>query len=1106
MNSSNTPINNAYVYGLRALTVLYDTIPHHNTYESLKNAKKLPSSLDELSSQFENILLHTEKLKDMIRLNEKHADKPRLSNTSIPEIPSSSTKPTNFNNDKDIPSTISSNINRKKTGKITCERLYSEFVSGSSKKMIIDVRPADEFIGGHITCKSTIPTRLAVVNIDLFSIDSDTSLEELEDSINRYGIVSAGSKDVFHHRKDYEIIIVNTGSISDSLNTPPDIYKAEQVVIEILEKLLEKEGVSHMALAGGYGEWKRFITKNNLRLNEWIEIGDGSTYDNLNDKSITANKSSLISPVNNKSDYAKNESEYLHSRANIDQNVSPRVSISSSAVPATTSTFSRPKPLPKIDGINTSNMPLSQSKLQYTPIGGYTPTSPTVALSSSVNGYSGNNFSNKKDLSIPPELPSFNKEIINGKFAATSSITMTTSTSRPGQSKRNLPVQPNGFLAMSDLAKKGRDNQNISSNQNTLENIRSSQTSSVNNSSNSSAQSQYPQVRVKQGIPPSTSYPSISNLSNPNTQQLFTSSMPLSSTNNYTTGLSRPSDTSIHSSYPYSLPQTYVPSSSAISPSSNGHFPELETVKSEFPFISRHTGYTVRKTSMEAAESNRILQNINSQAKFAAGPPIPSKALSTDVEKTNQNYALPGSNIQNNIVSNYQGAYNQQLNYHSGKTGYNLVSSSNMPAIPMHYSLLSPVDADYMDPFSSSQGHSTVGRIGLHNLGNSCFMNSVIQCLVADEPLARFFRSGLYKQHVNRNNSLGTGGVLADSYAELIQQMFNQFNPVVNPKKFKETIGKLHSSFSSNDQQDSQEFLSFLLDGLHEDMNEARTDSNKSNPRKKSLFGNLRSQSKSSLVEMGKMPTSSNADDDDDDKFSEQELLQRSWKRYRENNWSIMVDMFQGILRSKCRCLVCGKTSTTFNPFMYLSLPIPEYDRKGRKGGAVYLQECLDDFVKEEVLSGDDLWRCSRCKKPQRSTKTLTLTKLPPVLLVHLKRFYYQGPFRNRIDTYVEFPLNRLDLTSYVPKQFLNPGETFVYNLKGVSSHYGGLSGGHYMAQVRDGPPNSSQTWLNFDDTKVSPINEKDVKTSAAYILFYIREVPKGFKSMERNWWSTNRN
>ncbi|KAI8920054.1 hypothetical protein DFJ77DRAFT_427119 [Powellomyces hirtus] len=338
-----------------------------------------------------------------------------------------------------------------------------------------------------------------------------------------------------------------------------------------------------------------------------------------------------------------------------------------------------------------------------------------------------------------------------------------------------------------------------------------------------------------------------------------------------------------------------------------------------------------------------------------------------------------------------------------------------------------------------------MGMAGIKNLGNTCFMASIIQCLIGTVPLARYFLDGSYRRHINRRNPLGTKGEVADSFAELAKTMWTgQDSNVITPTKFKQVIGAHHPSFRGNEQQDSQEFLAFLLDSLHEDLNVARTPAAVAD---KTVEKEI-----------------------DEEGIPDEILLEKTWLKYRKLNWSIIVDLFQGSLKSRLECMTCGKTSTTFNPFMYLTLPIPTHNQMGKKGGPVYIQECLDKFVEEEILDGDDAWRCPRCKVPRRTTKRLTIARLPVILLVHLKRFYFSGPFRDRVDTYVEFPLLQLDLTKYVPRS----QEPFMYDLYAVSNHFGGLNGGHYTAQVRNSYKGNQ--WFNFDDSRISPNDDKAVK------------------------------
>ena len=156
---------------------------------------------------------------------------------------------------------------------------------------------------------------------------------------------------------------------------------------------------------------------------------------------------------------------------------------------------------------------------------------------------------------------------------------------------------------------------------------------------------------------------------------------------------------------------------------------------------------------------------------------------------------------------------------------------------------------------------------------------------------------------------------------------------------------------------------------------------------------------------------------------------------------------------------------------MYLSLPIPPPSH----GGRVALQACLDALVNKEVMTGSEAWylfrvypllelelkrhprNCPNCKTLRQATKQLSLSRLPPVLMIHFKRFSFKGPFTDKIESFVEFPMKNLDLTSYMPYMDANletklpPNDAraqippFKYDLYAVTNHFGSLSSGHCM-------------------------------------------------------------
>ncbi|KAJ2557444.1 hypothetical protein EV175_001349 [Coemansia sp. RSA 1933] len=204
---------------------------------------------------------------------------------------------------------------------------------------------------------------------------------------------------------------------------------------------------------------------------------------------------------------------------------------------------------------------------------------------------------------------------------------------------------------------------------------------------------------------------------------------------------------------------------------------------------------------------------------------------------------------------------------------------------------------------------------------------------------------------------------------------------------------------------------------------------------------------------------------------------------------NIVSDLFDFDFSDACAMPVL-EDATQFKsvePFGYTNLgdsPRVARNPAQRRGAndqrKVTLDECLSEFMRPEKLGEDDSWYCSKCKEHQQATKKLDLWRVPEILVVHLKRFQHSRAWRDKIDTYVDFPLSDLDLTQTVvgPK-----GEALVYDLYSVCNHFGGLGGGHYTAYARS--PEDDK-WYEFDNSRVSEVRSPDdVKTAAAYMLFY---------------------
>ncbi|CAN1160618.1 Ubiquitin carboxyl-terminal hydrolase 5 [Linum perenne] len=146
------------------------------------------------------------------------------------------------------------------------------------------------------------------------------------------------------------------------------------------------------------------------------------------------------------------------------------------------------------------------------------------------------------------------------------------------------------------------------------------------------------------------------------------------------------------------------------------------------------------------------------------------------------------------------------------------------------------------------------------------------------------------------------------------------------------------------------------------------------------------------------------------------------------------------------------------------------------------LYTCLEAFLREEPLVPEDMWYCPQCKERRQASKKLDLWRLPEVLVIHLKRFSYSRSMKHKLETFVNFPIRDFDLTKYVANK--NNTRRQLYELYALTNHYGGMGSGHYTAHIKLLEENK---WYNFDDSHISLINEDDVKSAAAYVLFYRR-------------------
>jgi len=320
------------------------------------------------------------------------------------------------------------------------------------------------------------------------------------------------------------------------------------------------------------------------------------------------------------------------------------------------------------------------------------------------------------------------------------------------------------------------------------------------------------------------------------------------------------------------------------------------------------------------------------------------------------------------------------------------------------------------------------GFCGLQNLGNTCFMNSIIQCISNTAPFLDYIFSSDFNDSLNSEKP--EYKLIVELKTVLIKLW--ESNSCHTPREFLTELQKLSSlkdrnEFTGFGQNDSQEFLQFLLEILHTGLS-------------REVIMDVEGQAENEFDELA-----INA--------------YKTFKRFFEDEYSDIVKLFYGQFFTKLEITTEEKTEEnySFEPFSMLSLDIPEHD--------VDLYTCLDSFVETELITDDS---------SRRIKKTVHFWSLPPVLIIFLKRYDNE---LNKIDSVIDFPLD-LDMQKYV-KGYDNPATKF--SLYAISNHSGGLGGGHYWSYIK----NLDQTWYKFDDSRVSTQVTEGLITEAAYCLFY---------------------
>jgi len=394
---------------------------------------------------------------------------------------------------------------------------------------------------------------------------------------------------------------------------------------------------------------------------------------------------------------------------------------------------------------------------------------------------------------------------------------------------------------------------------------------------------------------------------------------------------------------------------------------------------------------------------------------------------------------------------------------------------------------------------STIGLRGLINLGNTCFMNCILQALIHTPLLRDYF---LADKHMCKMTEASRQCLVCEM-SRLFQEFYSGVRTPHIPYRLLHLVWTHARHLAGYEQQDAHEFFIAALDVLHRHSIAVRDST--------SSESNSSSSSSNSDLLQTVTPLSSATDNN-------------------PNKCDCIIDrIFTGGLQSDVKCTQCDNISTTVDPFWDISLdltsdvigglsssslttavvtPVPVTTSTPVSGenqvivngvaDTRTLNDCLLRFTRPEHLGSSAKIKCSKCHSYQESTKQLTMQTLPLVACFHLKRFEHSTRFHKKISNHVSFPED-LDMTPFLSRPGCRGDEecpTSIampqlsssqnrYSLYAVVNHHGTLDSGHYTCFIRQ----NKDQWFKCDDHMITKATSATVLQSEGYLLFYHKKI-----------------